>query len=149
MEAPRDALDETRYGDGHVLSELPVKYPEFVVERFITRPLANVRSFQHRRYRNELAYQDPYARVEVGSLQQRRHVCRRVVKKIARGQVLIRHTEEAVAHYEEDGTEQSSPLARLCLRRLRYDGSRVEVHLTVEQLAALLGRRLLLSRDSL
>lgn len=45
MEAPRDAFDETRHRDGYVLSELPIKYPEFVVERFIPRPLANAWTF--------------------------------------------------------------------------------------------------------
>jgi hypothetical protein len=39
MEAMRDTLDETRHGDGHVLSKLLIKYPKFVVERFISWPL--------------------------------------------------------------------------------------------------------------
>ncbi len=44
MEAPRDALDETRHGDGYVLPELTIKYPKFVVERFISWPLVNTRT---------------------------------------------------------------------------------------------------------
>ena len=104
MEAPRDALDETRHSDGHVLSELPIKYPKFVVERFITRPL-KTHFIPAPHQQREQTYHDPDSRIEVGPLQQRRHVCRRVVKIFARGQVFIRDTEETVAHYEEDGTE--------------------------------------------
>lgn len=44
MEAPGDALDETRHRDGYVLSKLPIEYPEFVVERFISRPLRDTRT---------------------------------------------------------------------------------------------------------
>lgn len=73
-------------------------------------------------------------------------MCRRIVKKFARRQVLIRDAEKSVAHYEEDGTEQSSQLAWLYLCRLRYDRSRVEVHFAVEKLPALLGLQLLLCR---
>ena len=133
MEAPRHALDEPRHSNGHVLSELPIKYPKFIVEYIISRPLRLIHSFRdHKGGEKELAYQDPNARIEVVPLQQRRHLCSRVVKKFARGQVFIRDAEEAIAHYEEDGTEKSSPLAWLYLRRLRYNGSRVEVHLAVE-----------------
>ncbi len=47
MEALRDALDKTRHGDGHMISKFPIKYPKFVVERFVSRPLANTREHAH------------------------------------------------------------------------------------------------------
>lgn len=75
-------------------------------------------------------------------------MCRRVVKKFTCWQVLIWHAKEPVAHYEEDGTEQSGQLAWLYLCRLRYDRSRVKVHFAVEKLAALLGFRPLLCPQS-
>jgi hypothetical protein len=151
VEAPGDTLDETRHRDGHVLSKLPIKYPEFVVKCFISRPLCDTRTFIHssRHHRNrekEPTYPDPDARIEVGPLQQRRHVCCRVVKKFTRRQVLIRDAEEPVAHDEEDGSEKSSQLAWFYLCRLWYDSSRVEVRFAVEKLAALLGFQLLLCR---
>ena len=59
----------------------------------------------HRSGVRKLTYQDPDARIQIGPLQQRWHVCRRVVKKFTCGQVFIRNAEETVAHYEEDGTE--------------------------------------------
>ena len=39
VDPPHDALDEAGHRDGHESSELPIKYPKFIVELFIPGPL--------------------------------------------------------------------------------------------------------------